>query len=110
MAQLDYDEQRFNDHMVNVQLNIEYYGKWCKKYLEERKSYPLWKTKEGKEIKIEDITDSHLENLIPFVLKKDPKNQTHWFDALERERYYRRLCKELRQLNAEYRYMQSIDY
>lgn len=108
MAQLDYDKQRFYDHMVNVRWTIEDYEEWCKKYLKARKSYPAWKTKAGELIKIENITDSHLENLIPFVLKADPNNQTHWFDAFKREKYYRQLCKELKHLKAELNYLQDI--
>lgn len=106
MAQLDYDEQRFYDHIIAIRCAIEDYEAWCKKYLEQREFYPTWKTKEGRELKIQDITDSHLENLIPFVLKRDPNNQTHWFDAFKREKYYRQLCKEIKDLKAEYKYMQ----
>lgn len=106
MAQLDYDEQRFYDHRINIRWTIEDYEEWCKEYLEQRKSYPMWKTKEGRELKIQDITDNHLENLIPFVLKKDPKNQTHWIDVFRAERNYRQLCKEIKDLKAEYECMQ----
>ena len=106
MAQLDYDEQRFYDHIVNIRWTIQDYENLCNDYLEQRKHYPMWKTKDGIKIKIQDITDNHLENLISFILKKDPKNQTHWIDVFKREKYYRQLCKEIKDLKAEYKYMQ----
>ena len=39
--------------------------------------YPLWKTREGVEIRIEDMTDSHLANAIAMIERATPARARH---------------------------------
>ena len=45
-------------------------------WLRKRNSGELkWVTKEGKEIPIKDLTDSHLENIIKLLVRKEEFNE-----------------------------------
>ena len=86
----DYMIESFFSHAVDLRERINDSEKWIRAYLSQRKNYPEWVTKEGVRIKIGDITDSHLNNLLNFV----PENSV-WHKAFTYEKKYRYLKKNL---------------
>ena len=109
MSQIDDDIQRFYDSMVILRWDMEDNKKWIEKYLSFRDEYPDWITKEGQHIKLKDLTDSHLNNLIPFVKRKDPDNKTNWIKILEQEKTYRGLKIKLNKSQEELAYMEEVE-
>jgi hypothetical protein len=63
-----------------------------------------WKTRVRKEIKISDLTNSHLDNIINFINNKSPE----WIKIFNYEKQYREYKKELPSLIEEYNYYQDI--
>lgn len=101
MSAMDYDIARFYDRMASLRWNIEDYEKWMADYESKRQTYPAWVTKDGTHIWIYEIEDSHLDNLIHFVERKDPENKTHWVDVFRAEKRYRRLRERLPSMKME---------
>ena len=64
--------------------------KWINDYLSKRENYPKWTTRDGRQISVGDITDSHLENLLNFV----PRGNV-WHQVFTCEKLYRKLKEEL---------------
>lgn len=60
-----------------------------------------WATKDGTQIWIYEIEDSHIDNLIPFIQRKDPENKTNWIDVFRAEKRYRQLKAKLPSMKAE---------
>lgn len=92
----DYMEEMFFNRVMEVRETINDYEKWIEDYLEKRKKYPEWVTRDGKHIPVGEVTDSHLENLLNFL----PEN-TAWHKAFEYEKTYRRLKEKLISLKKE---------
>ena len=93
---------------AEAQLELDELRQWKQKYESHRDKYPPWVTKAGEQIKVKDLTDSHIEALIDFIPTKDPKNETKWIDVIKSEKQYRtidakifRLEEEVRQLSNE---------
>ena len=93
---------------AEAQLELDELKQWKQKYESNRDKYPPWVTKTGEQIKVRDLTDSHIEALLNFIPKKDPKNETKWLDVIKSEKYYRtidakilRLEEEVKQLSDE---------
>ena len=109
MSYIDNEIQRFFDHKVSLSWAIDDYTKWMQDYKSKRNKYPDWITKDGIHIKVCDISDQHLNNLIPFVEKRDPENKTHWVDVFKAEKRYRALLTEqLKHLKIEYAEMERV--
>ena len=108
MSAIDDEITRFYDHMVGLSWDIDDYSKWMREYEKLRDKYPAWVTRDGRKIKIRDITDEHLANLIPFVERKDPNNETRWAELLRQEQQYRRLCKKVAEMGAELANMREV--
>lgn len=108
MSWIDYDIERFYDSMVTLRLEMEDYKKWIQNYLSFRDKYPDWITKGGQHIMLKDLTDSHLNNLILFVKRKDPENKTNWIKILEQEKTYRELKFKLNKAKEELGYMEEV--
>lgn len=93
---------------AEAQLELEELRQWKQKYESHRDKYPPWITKAGEQIKVKNLTDSHIEALLNFIPKKDPKNETKWIDVIKSEKQYRtinakisRLEEEVKQLSNE---------
>lgn len=93
---------------AEAQLELEELRRWKQKYERNRYKYPPWVTKTGEQIKVKDLTDSHIEALLNFIPKKDPKNETKWIEVIKSEKQYRtigmkifRLEEEIKQLSDE---------
>lgn len=89
----DYMEQQFFSEAVEIRETICDTENWINNYLTERENYPKWKTREGKEIAVKDITDEHLNNLLSFL-----PNKNVWHKALMCEKTYRNMKKKLVEL------------
>lgn len=108
MSAIDIEITRFYDHMACLSWDIEDYSKWMRSYEANRYKYPAWVTNDGREIKVYDLTDEHLANLIPFVERKDPKNETRWIELLCQEQQYRRLSKKVVRMKQELEKMRYV--
>lgn len=64
--------------------------------------------KDGTQIWIYEIEDSNLDNLIPFIQRKDPENNTHWVDVFRAEKRYRQLKAKLPSMKAELFNMEMV--
>ena len=107
MSYINYEINNFFDYLMCLRWNIEDYEKWINSYKDVRKNYPDWKTQKGEYIKIENLSDEHLTNLIKFIKRKDPNNKTKWIEIFEQEKEYRKKIKEFLKMkeeliNAEY--------
>lgn len=109
MAAIDNLVSSFFNELITLRWDIEDYTSWMKKYESQRYKYPEWITKSGKHIKIYDLEDSHLDNLISFVAKKDKENKTHWIDVLKSEQRYRKLKSTVYDMQDKLAVMESIE-
>ena len=89
----DYMEQMFFSEATNIRERIYESKRWINDYLYKRKSYPEWVTRDGVSIKVEDITDQHLNNLINFLPKRNI-----WYQVFICEKKYRELNKKMPEL------------
>lgn len=87
----DYQEQIFSSEIAEAHLELNELIRWKADYEFKRDKYPPWITSLGQHIKVRDITNSHLENLLKFIKKKDPNNKTRWYDIFKAEKFYRRI-------------------
>lgn len=94
----------FYGSMSSLLFEIETYEKFIREF--EKYRSIKWKTKVGKEIKISDLTNSHLDNIINFINNKSPE----WIKILNYEKQYRKYKKKLPSLIEEYNYYQDIMY
>lgn len=108
MSAIDDEIGRFFDHMAGLSWDIEDYSKWMRDYEANRYKYPAWVTKDGRSIPIHELTDEHLANLIPFVERKDPNNETRWAELLKQEQQYRRLSKKVARMKSELKEMRNV--
>lgn len=108
MSAIDCEISRFFDYMASLSWDIEDYSKWMREYEANRYKYPAWVTKDGRSIPIHELTDEHLANLIPFVERKDPNNETRWVELLKQEQQYRRLSKKVPEMKAELAHMRNV--
>lgn len=84
----------FTDY-AEAQLELTELEQWKRNYESKRDKYPEWVTKTGQKIKVRDLTDSHIENLLKFIPKKDPNNETKWLDVIKCEKQYRNINNEI---------------
>lgn len=99
----DYMETQFFGELASTTMDIDDMQRWINTYLHQRENYPSWITKDGKEIKVGDITDSHIENLLNFV----PSDST-WHKMFEYEKKYRKLKDELIELKNKESYYREV--
>ena len=98
----------FCDSMACLRWDIEDYEKWMADYESKRPNYPTWETKDRTLIWIYEIEDSHLDNLIPFIQRKDPENKTNWIDVFRAEKRYRELKAKLPAMKSELQHMEYV--
>lgn len=91
----DYQEQVFFSEVAETHLELDELTHWKEHYESKRDKYPPWITSSGQQIKVKDITNSHLENLLKFVKKKDPNNETKWYSVFKAEKFYRKIDARL---------------
>ena len=99
----DYMEEMFFNHTFNVRETISSNQRWIDDYLDKRSKYPEWVTRDGTHIKVGDITDNHLENLLNYL----PKD-TVWHNVFSCEKLYRKLSKQIVELRKEDNYNTEI--
>lgn len=104
----DYEEEQFFSRLANLRCEISRAVQWKKDYEKNRDNYPSWVTKDGEEIKVRDLKDSHLDNLLKFVPKRDPNNETKWVDILKSEKRYRTFDSYLDEKEAELSYYEEV--
>ena len=104
-AYTDFMEEQFFGEMARLRFEIDEEEEWLKKYVTARRAYPLWKTKLGGEIRLEDMTDSHIENALRLVLERDSENG--WVKAFQQEKTYRELINKLPEKKEELRSLQE---
>lgn len=92
----DYMENSALYQGIKIRDQIHNIEKWMTSYEQARKSYPMWITKQGKHILIENISQNHLNNLLVFV-----EPNSGWFEAFKQESTYRKLKVQLEQLKKE---------
>lgn len=110
MSAIDLDIDRFFGEIVSTRMEIEECTKWINDYETKRYDYPCWKTRDGENIPIYNITDSHLDNLIPFIEKQDPNNETNWIELFKTEKFYRTLKKKVEELKQTLHECENIQY
>ena len=83
----DFMTEQFFAHHVQLQEECEWRAKWAVL----RHNYPRWVTREGKEISIVQMTDTHLNNTIAFLERKNDSSRAiqTWLRILRSEKYYR---------------------
>lgn len=108
MSAIDNEIARFYDSMACLRWRIEDNEKWMADYEGKRQNYPAWVTKDGTHIWIYEIEDSHLDNLITFVHRKDSENKTNWIDVFISEKRYRQLKSKLPSMKAELMNMEMV--
>ena len=106
MSAIDDEIQSFFDKIASISWCINDYKRWMKEYEKQRDNYPNWITKNGEHIKIQNIENTHLDNLIKFMGKKDPENA--WTFAFKYEKKYRELKKKIPEMENEYKEMRRI--
>lgn len=74
---------------ADMSMSLTELENWKAEYESKRDKYPDWVTRFGEHIKLRDINDDYLDNLIRFVSFKDPKNKTKWIDVFNAEKRYR---------------------
>lgn len=99
----DYMEEQFFGHVADVRMRIDSKETWIKDYTSKRESYPCWTTRDGQQIKVENVTDSHLENLLNFLPEKNV-----WHRIFECEKLYRKFKKEISELKKESKHLDDI--
>lgn len=109
MSAIDDEITKFYDEMMSLRMNIHDCEKWMAEYREKRLNYPSWVTNDGRLIMVEEIEDSHLDNLIPFIKRTDPSNDTHWLDVFNAEKRYRQLKDKLSSMKAELMRMEYVE-
>lgn len=97
----DYQEEQFFNHVANIELELDEKITFKEKYEANRDKYPDWVTKDGTHIKVRDLTNSHLDNLLKFIPKKDPNNETKWINVIKCEIAYRSINQEIQALKEE---------
>lgn len=96
---------------AEAQLELDELRQWKEKYERNQDKYPPWVTKAGEQIKVKDLTDSHIEALLNFIPKKDPKNETKWLDVIKSEKQYRTIYRKISRLEEEVRKLSDeIDF
>ena len=96
---------------AETQLELDELRQWKQKYESHRDKYPPWVTKAGEQIKVKDLTDSHIEALIDFIPTKDPNNKTKWINVIKSEKQYRTINAKISRLEEEIRQLtNAIDW
>lgn len=66
--------------------NIEYDWEQARLDVEDEAEYGVWTTKDGKQIPIEEMTTSHIQNTIAFIKRTDETDlYLPWIKVFERE-------------------------
>ena len=95
----DFMEEQFFAHHTDLQEECAWRAKWASL----RREYPDWISREGKEVPITQMTDSHLDNLIAFLKRKNDGSKAieTWLNILQKERHYRDTASLEAELQAE---------
>ena len=109
MSQIDEDIASFYQRKASLEWIIQDHTKWISEYLTIRETLPDWRTKEGNFIKIKDMTDLHLHNVISYLRTKDPNDTHHWINVFCQEQKYRQLRCEINTLIEELRDIEKVD-
>ena len=101
---IDDEFNKFFGSITSLRMDINDLEDWCNKY--KSFNYPAWTTKGGNKIKLGEMSDSHLENTIKLVSRKDPTNT--WLKVLNQEKLYREYTKKLPKLKQELTRLEEI--
>ena len=105
MCDISLEEDKLFFTVFGLRDRISSTQKWMADYESKRANYPFWITRKGKYLKVENITNGHLRNLLRFV----PENNT-WHQVFECEILYRKYQKQLPYLKEQLsKYEEIID-
>ena len=101
---IDFETDGFFGEMASMRMDLETYKEWCSTY--ESFNYPKWTMKDGNEIALGDMSESHIDNSISML---DKKNHTNgWIDILKQEKKYRSLKDKIATLQLDLEKMEEI--
>ena len=104
MSAIDLEMDRFFGEIASIRMDINVYEEWCRKY--EAFEYPKWKTKDGNEIALSDMSDTHLANTISMLEKIE--SDSGWLKAMKQERKYRIYKCKIKELQNELTFLDEI--
>ena len=99
---------RFLGRVARLRDEITRNKEWMRDYESVRDGYPEWVTRDGERIKVKDITDEHLDRLVPFLERRDP--QTSWIKVFKDEKTYRDVRKKTEVMRDELSEMYDVMY
>ena len=103
MIELEID--RFFGRIASIRIDISDYENWCTEYRKFRNNY-IWTTRDGNKVHIYNMTDSHLNNTISLVERKDPESV--WSQILKQEQTYRDFLKRIKSLREELYVLEGV--
>ena len=101
---IDFETDGFFGEMASMRMDLEAYKEWCRTY--ESFNYPKWTMKDGSQIALCDITDSHLDNAIALVGRREPDNG--WINIFKQEKKYRSIKDKIATLQLDLGKMEEI--
>lgn len=99
----DYMETHALYRGIEIRDQIHNITRWMDRYESARNTYPMWITRDGKHIKVENLSQNHLNNLLSFV-----PADNGWHHIFECEAEYRKLKVQLEQLKKELEEFESM--
>lgn len=104
MSAIDLEIDRFFGEIASTRFDILDLERWCRTY--ESFNYPDWTMRDGNTIKLSNMTETHIDNTINMLKRKNPDDG--WIKILEQEKQYRRKKEQIRQLQCDLSRMREV--